>query len=203
MSHESMHFPATSMPDRDWWSALWPDPEAVLRSTGVSEGDKVIDLCSGDGLFTAPMGHIVGEAGDVQAVELLPEMIAAARREVASAGAPSVRFIQGDAMKLSELVEAPVDCVFMANTFHGVPDHTGLSRAVHEVLRPGGRFIIVNWWPRAREETPVLGKPRGPREAMRYSPEQLSEWLAPAGLGLVEVVEVGPFHYGAVFERVR
>ncbi|NOY24353.1 MAG: class I SAM-dependent methyltransferase [Oligoflexia bacterium] len=188
------------MPDRDWWSALWPDPEAVLRSTGISIGDKVIDLCSGDGWFTAPMGHVVGLEGDVQAVELLPQMIEAARREVRAASAPSIRFIQGDAMKLATLVESPVDCVFMANTFHGVPDHTALGRAVCDVLRPGGRFVILNWWPCSREETQVLGKARGPRESMRYSPDQLSAWLEPAGFALVEVVEVGPFHYGAVFE---
>ena len=52
-----------------------------------------------------------------------------------------------------------------------------------------------------REETTVLGKPRGPGASMRYAPEQLVVWLEPAGLALVEVVEVGPYHYGAVFER--
>ena len=25
-------FPATLMPDKDWWQALWPDPEAVSVS---------------------------------------------------------------------------------------------------------------------------------------------------------------------------
>ncbi|RUY33250.1 methyltransferase, partial [Mesorhizobium sp. M7A.F.Ca.US.001.04.1.1] len=31
-------FPATSMPDRDWWAALWPDPASLLLSLGVSPG---------------------------------------------------------------------------------------------------------------------------------------------------------------------
>lgn len=198
-----LHFPATSMPDRDWWSALWPDPTAVIRSVGITRSQRVVDLCCGDGWFTAPMGHVVGPAGQVLAVDLLPEMIQAARREVEAASAPSVSFIQGDAMKLSELVSKPVDAVFTANTFHGVPDHTGLARTVHGILKPSGRFIIVNWWPRPRDQTQVLGKARGPRESMRYSPEQLTEWLRPARLAPIQVIDVGPFHYGAIFERHR
>ena len=104
-------------------------------------------------------------------------------------------------MELVELVQGPVDVVFMANTFHGVPDQTALGRAVRDVLRPGGHFVVVNWWPSERQDTMVLGKPRGPKPSMRYAPEQLAEWLEPAGLRLVRVTEVGPFHYAAAFER--
>lgn len=29
---KSGRFVATAMPDRDWWQALWPDPEGVLHA---------------------------------------------------------------------------------------------------------------------------------------------------------------------------
>ena len=45
-------FPATSMPDADWWQALWPDPPKILLEMGVESGAVAIDLCCGDGLFT-------------------------------------------------------------------------------------------------------------------------------------------------------
>ena len=48
-------FPATAMPDPDWWQALWPDPRSVLDEMGVEVGTVVVDLCCGDGLFTAPL----------------------------------------------------------------------------------------------------------------------------------------------------
>lgn len=28
-------FPATVMPDQDWWHALWPNPSQVLRDAGI------------------------------------------------------------------------------------------------------------------------------------------------------------------------
>jgi protein-L-isoaspartate O-methyltransferase len=192
-------FEATAMPDRDWWQALWPDPKRVLEQIGVVPGIRAIDLCSGDGYFTAPMGQLVAD-GSVVAVELSSEMMAAARAEVKRAGVRNVTFIQDDAMKLAELIQEPVDLVLIANTFHGAPDHSGLARAVRSTLRADGIFVVINWWPRPREETTVLGKPRGPRADLRFSPEQVAVWVEPAGFRLREVKEVGPYHYGAIFE---
>jgi len=40
-------FPATLMPDKDWWQALWPDPRAVLTAVGIEPGMQVVDLCCG------------------------------------------------------------------------------------------------------------------------------------------------------------
>lgn len=30
-------YPASSMPDRDWWAALWPHPEKVLAQLGIRQ----------------------------------------------------------------------------------------------------------------------------------------------------------------------
>ncbi|MBW2586401.1 MAG: class I SAM-dependent methyltransferase [Deltaproteobacteria bacterium] len=187
------------MPDRDWWQALWPDPKRVLEDIGVVAGMHVVDLCCGDGYFTAPLGQLVAD-GTVLAVELSADMMAAAHTEVEVATLGNVTFIQDDAMKLAELVPDPVDLVLIANTFHGAPDHTGLARAVRATLRGDGVFVVINWGPRPREETGVLGKPRGPRFELRFSPEQVAAWVEPAGFRLREVKEVGPYHYGAVFD---
>jgi len=132
--------------------ALWPDPKGVLEQVGVAAGMRVIDLCCGDGYFTAPMGQLVAD-GSVFAVELSAEMMAAARAEVELAGVGNVTFIQDDAMRLADLVPDSVDLVLIANTFHGAPDHTGLARAVRATLGADGIFVVINWWPRPRVET--------------------------------------------------
>jgi len=41
-------FPATAMPDADWWRVLWPDPATVLVEMGVRPRTNVVDLCCGD-----------------------------------------------------------------------------------------------------------------------------------------------------------
>jgi SAM-dependent methyltransferase len=194
-------FPATVMPDRDWWSALWPDPGGVLRLLGVAPGVVVLDLCCGDGYFTVPLARIV--EGQVYGVDIDAAMLEQTRSELDHAGVSALDLICADARELPGLLPRKVDYVLLANTFHGVPEKTQMARAVAAVLKPDGRFAIVNWHPLPRERTVVLGKPRGPRTEMRMSPEEVQSAVEPAGFTLERVVELPPFHYGAVFRLVE
>lgn len=190
-------FPATAMPDRDWWAALWPDPEGVVRALGVEPWMVVVDLCCGDGWFTAPLAGIVG--GKVYGVDIDPAMLEETRAELARRGTGALDLIRADARDLPGLLPRRADYVLIANTFHGVPDKAGLARAAAAVLSPGGRFAVVNWHALARERTAVLGKPRGPKSEMRMSPEDTRRAVEPAGFALERIVELPPYHYGAVF----
>ena len=192
-------FPATAMPDRDWWSALWPDPSATLRTLGIRPGMTVLDLCCGDGYFTAPLAGIVG--GRLYALDIDPQMLERARAAVARQGASVASWFRADARDIAALLPEPVDYVLMANTFHGVPEPAELARAVAAVLRPGGCFAIVNWHRQPREKTTVLGKPRGPRTELRMTPETVRALVEPAGFRLERIVELPPYHYGALFRR--
>jgi SAM-dependent methyltransferase len=191
-------FPATAMPDADWWKALWPQPAKVLAHLGIEPSMEVVDLCCGDGLFTAPLAlmsrHVIG-------IDIDPDMLTAARAEIIAAGATNYELIEGDAYAVAQLVRRPVDYVLIANTFHGVPNKQQLARAVAMILKSGGRFAIVNWHRRPREETTVLGQPRGPKTEMRMSPGDVVAMVETAGLRLADVVELPPYHYGAIFEK--
>ena len=190
-------FPSTTMPDRDWWTALWPDPEGVMRSLGVEPGMTVVDLCCGDGYFTAPLAQVV--AGNVYGVDIDPAMLERTRAELERAGTTVRGLICADARDLPGLLPVKVDYVLIANTFHGVPEKSAMARAVAAVLAPRGQFVIVNWHRLPRERTVVLGKPRGPKTEIRMSPEDVRDAVEPAGFTLERIVDLPPFHYGAVF----
>ncbi len=190
-------FPATSMPDLDWWRALWPDPDGVVRALGVAPGMCVLDLACGDGYFTAALARRVGP-GRAVGLDLDPVLLAQAR--AACADLPC-DWRLGDAMAIGHSCPGPFDVVLMANTFHGVPDKVALARAVAAVLAPEGRFVIINWYPRPREETLVLGKPRGPRTELRLSPEATVNAIAAAGFERHLIVPLAPYHYGLILRR--
>jgi SAM-dependent methyltransferase len=191
-------FEATEMPSAGWWEALWPDPAAVLDAVGLIAGTEAIDLCAGDGWFTLP---IAMSTRHVVAIDIDPDMLDVARHRLHHAGIGNCDFVAGDAYELGKLASRPADFVFMANAFHGVPDRPRLARAVREALKPNGRFAIVNWHRRPREETIVLGEPRGPKSQLRLSPEQTIEAVEAGGLMLARIVALPPYHYGAVFAR--
>ncbi len=189
------------MPDPDWWQALWPDPAGVLADVGVAPDMDAVDLCCGDGWFTLPLCRI---ARRVVAIDIDAALLEAARARVADRGGmTNCRFVVADAYDVANVVGEPADHVLLANVFHGVPDRPRLARAVCDSLKPGGLLAIVSWYARPREETTVLGEPRGPATGLRMTPEQTIGDVEAGGLQFRKQVDVSPYHYGAVFQRPR
>jgi 2-polyprenyl-3-methyl-5-hydroxy-6-metoxy-1,4-benzoquinol methylase len=193
-------FKGTEMPTAGWWEALWPDPALVVARVGIAAGMDVVDLCAGDGWFTLPIANV---ARHVTAIDIDRTMLDAAHSRLAESGVANCVFIEGDAYDVDKLVAQPVDFVFLANAFHGVPEQTRLARAVAKALGPRGLFAIVNWHARPREQTTILGEPRGPATELRMTPEATRAVVEPGGFRLQQVVELPPYHYGAIFEKLR
>ncbi|MDB5602694.1 MAG: methyltransferase [Xanthobacteraceae bacterium] len=191
-------FQGTEMPTAGWWEALWPDPAGVLSAVGIEPGMEVVDLCSGDGWFTLQICKV---ARHVIAIDIDPGLLDVARHRLTESGAANFDLVAGDAYDLAKLAPRPADLVFMANAFHGVPDQPRLASAVRATLTSGGSFAVVNWHRRPREETTILGEPRGPKTELRLSPEQTIEAVEASGLKHTQLIEIPPYHYGAIFQK--
>ena len=118
-------FPETEMPDAGWWRVLWPDPAATLRALGVTPGLAAVDLCCGDGTFTAALARLTGRT--VHAIDIDPACLDRARAAVRRDGGGDCAFVLGDAMVVDRLLPGPVDYVLLANALHGVPDQPRLA----------------------------------------------------------------------------
>ena len=188
-------FPASAMPDPDWWQELWPHPAQTVALLGVRPGMCVVDLCCGDGLFTLPMAQL---ASKVVAIDLDPQMLKRMQAKLDAAGMRNCNVVEGNAYDVGKLAGMKADMVVMANTFHGVPDKTRLCQAVASALKPAGQFVVVNWHRRPREETTVLGQPRGPKTEMRMEPEDVAAIAAPAGFNPEPPIELPPYHYALI-----
>ena len=191
-------FEGTEMPTAGWWDALWPNPAGVLEAVGLRRDMAAIDLCCGDGWFTLPMSKV---AASVVAIDIDRNMLEAARDRLAAAGATNCEFVEGDAYELAPHMRGPADFVLMANAFHGVPDQPRLADAIGKALKPAGRLAVVNWHQRRREETTILGEPRGPKSELRMSPEQTIASIEAGGLIFAGLVELPPYHYAVIMER--
>jgi SAM-dependent methyltransferase len=193
--HPPGFFQGTEMPTAGWWEALWPDPARVLSAVGLRPGMNVIDLCSGDGWFTL---QIAKAAQHVFAIDIDPILLEVARHRLVESGLTNCEFIAGDAYNIARLA-GRVDFIFLANAFHGVPDRFRLAKAVGGALKANGLFAIVNWHKRPRDETPILGEPRGPKTELRMSPEETIESVEAGGLKFRKKIDIPPYHYGVVF----
>ncbi len=194
-------FQNTGQPDWDWWSRIWPTPGETLRELGLATGDRVAEIGCGNGYFALPAARIVDPAR-VYAVDLDESLLAELDDLAAEHGLDTVVPIHGDARDLAEHLPEPVDFALLANAFHGIDDRAEFVDGVASALAADGRFVVVNWRDRPREETTIAGEPRGPPTDLRLSPDETERAVEDASdLTLVDAVDLPPFHYGLVFER--
>lgn len=180
------------MPDSDWWHALWPDPHAVIQSCNLPVNSIVLDVCCGDGYFTQALAD---NAEHVYGVDLDHELLEAAQKR----NLTNCTWIQADAMHIFSVMPRSVDVIFLANTFHGIPDPAAMLIECASTLRSHGYLVIINWHKRPREETVVLGLPRGPKTELRMDPREVQD-LAHA-FTLCKICDVSPYHYAQVFMK--
>src|SRR6516165_3988028 len=197
MSDKPGFFEGTEMPSAGWWEALWPDPAGVLASIGLKPGMGVIDLCSGDGWFTLQIAKV---ARHVAAIDIDPTLLEVARVRLIEAGVTNCSFIAGDAYDITHLWPEPVDLVFMANAFHGVPDPARLAMAKPCSSRADVLRSSIGTLARARGRR-SWGEQRGPKTELRLTPEKTIEAVKIDGLKFAMLIEIPPYHYGAIFKR--
>ena len=107
-----------------------------LIKDGVGErGGRWADLGAGEGAFTLALADVLGQDGHITAIDK------DARALEAVAGRFDVRV--ADFTRPLDLQD--LDGVLMANSLHFVRDKQPVLGAVHRMLRPGGRLIIVEY----------------------------------------------------------
>jgi len=118
------------------------NPAAVAR---LKPGEIVLDLGSGGGFDVFVCAEKVGPKGRVIGVDMTPEMIARARRNLAAfrerTGVAHVEFRLGEIEHIP-VADAWVDVVISNCVINLSPDKPQVWREIARVLRPGGRAAV-------------------------------------------------------------
>jgi ACR3 family arsenite transporter len=118
------------------------NPTAIAALT---PGQVVLDLGSGGGFDCFLAGPKVGPQGRIIGVDMTPEMISKARRNVASyrdrTGLDNVEFRLGEIEDLP-VADNSVDVVISNCVINLSPDKPQVWREIARVLKPGGRVAV-------------------------------------------------------------
>jgi len=178
----------------------------AAQETMLQPGGAALDVCTGTGKLARLLRRRAGAGGRVVGVDFSSAMLEVARRNVAG-----VEFRQGDATEL-DMPDASVDAVTVAFGLRNVVDRQRAVAEAFRVLRPGGRYVILEF---AHVDVPLFGRvyawyvtrvlPRIGRAlnpssgAYSYLPasiaayprsEVVSQWLRGAGFGDVRVIRM-------------
>ena len=120
--------------------------DLVLRRSRVVEalqlrtGERVLDVGCGGGFYTAEVAQCVGSTGEVCAIDLSADQIAAAQRHCAEVAWVSCRVADAVALPYEDGV---FDVIYGVQVFEYVTQLDTALRDVQRVLRPGGRCAIL------------------------------------------------------------
>ncbi|MBI5492362.1 MAG: class I SAM-dependent methyltransferase [Deltaproteobacteria bacterium] len=128
--------------------------QRTLELAGVREGERVLDAGCGTGVLTRMAAALTGPSGYVAGIDPAPRMIGVARSNASAEGSRAE-------FRLGVIEELPFpdnsfDCVLSSFMAHHLPPEVKLKGfgEVYRVLRPGGRFLVVDigrpsnplWW---------------------------------------------------------
>ncbi|MEV4127379.1 class I SAM-dependent methyltransferase [Nocardia sp. NPDC049707] len=129
-----------------------------LPETGV-QGLSLLHLQCHIGTDTISWARL--GAADVHGLDFSPNSLAHATR-IAKADGRDVTWMEGDARYASTLIDRHFDIVVTsAGTIVWLPDLTSWARSIHDLLEPGGVFMI-------RDDHPILG-------AMEFAPWEITD----------------------------
>jgi demethylmenaquinone methyltransferase/2-methoxy-6-polyprenyl-1,4-benzoquinol methylase len=191
----------------------------AIRELALTGRERLLDICTGTGdLAVEAVTHGRGQAHDVVGLDFSGEMLHLGLRKMRRLGlATRVRLARADAMKLP-LPDASCDIATVAFGIRNVAEPFVACREVSRVLRPGGRFAILEfgiptvpvlrqiyrWY--FRNVLPRIGRLISRhREAYDYLPASVDEFPSPPEFaqGLMKTgfrsVRTVPLALGAVY----
>jgi ubiquinone/menaquinone biosynthesis C-methylase UbiE len=102
---------------KDMLKWIAPVSDQLIRSTGITSGQTVLDVATGAGQPALTIAKVVGPNGKVIGVDLSPEMLEVAKEEAAYQGLTNVVF---------QVVKDESLSMFSDNTFDSVVCRNGL-----------------------------------------------------------------------------
>ncbi len=151
--------------------------EAAMRAmVGTSPVSALIDLGTGTGRM---LELFAPAAGQLSGVDQSPAMLAIARANLDRAGLARAQLRQSDIYALPFANDA-ADLVTLHQVLHYLDDPQRAVVEAARIIRPDGRLLVADFAPHELEELRTDHAHR----RLGISAEQMSHWLARAGLRL-------------------
>lgn len=168
--------------------------DTILEKADIQQGQIVADFGCGRSLFFLyALLSLVGKEGLVYGIDILPEIIETATREIRYHDLSGIVPVLGnlDSKFGVQIPDNKVDRGFLINTLHQSTDTLSMLAEASRMIKPGGLLTIIDW--------EKAKSPFGPHDNRRLDHETIKETAKMLNLDLLDHFKPGAYHYGLIF----
>jgi ubiquinone/menaquinone biosynthesis C-methylase UbiE len=119
-------------------------PAGVIKGSGITIGQRVLEIGCGSGGFTTFVARAVGPNGHVEALDIQESMLSQLEKKLAL---PENQDIQNITLHKASAYELPfedeiLDLVYMITVLPEIPDQHRALQEIMRVLKPGGILAV-------------------------------------------------------------
>lgn len=175
-------------------SSFWmQDPELIFNELKLQEGDYFLDIGCGTGDYSLHAAKIIGNSGQVYALDVQDELITNLKEKTSREGLNNIRALISDIAHPLPVEDNSVDICFISTVLHSVDlsrHGEQLFNEIRRVLKPDGRLVII--------ECKKKDLSRGPPLEMRISSDELENLVERYGFLKINLFDLG-FNYLILF----
>jgi len=120
---------------------LFRDPEKALNAAGLESGQNVLEVGCGPGFFTIPAAKIVGETGNILALDVNPFAVEHVREKIEAAGLTNTKALLANAAQTT-LPDHSFDLTFLFGLGRPIGDRDKMWSELHRLLKPAGILSV-------------------------------------------------------------
>ncbi len=175
------------------------DARKILIDSLALEPAKVVaDLgCGGAGYFTLAAARVVGDQGQVYAVDILKTVLSSVESKARLQKLYNIKTIWSnlEVYGATAIPAASVDYAFLVNILFQSQKHDEIIREAYRLMKPGGKLLVVDW---ARGLVAI-----GPSENDKVDPVEIRRLATEVGLAEINDFKAGQYHFGMIFIKAK
>jgi len=159
----------------------------------VKKGDMVADLGAGGGLFLMQAARLVGDQGQVYAVDVVKNILSELDSKARLSGLNNIKTIWSnlELIGATKINSATLDSAILVNVLHQSQKRLEILSEAVRLLKNGGKLLVIDW---ANNDLSF-----GPPKNMLAEPNEISDLATQINLELAQQFKAGPYHFGLIF----
>lgn len=166
----------------------------LAQQVKIQNNQVVADLgAGGAAYFTMQAAKIVGNQGQVYAVDVVKNVLSTIESKAKMAGLYNVKTIWSDLEILgaTKIPAESLDHALLINTLFQSNKHAEMIAEAIRLLKPGGRLTIIDW--------ADLNPSFAPPQERQVSQEEVIAIAQKLSLTLETTFQAGAYHFGLIF----